>query len=53
MPEYEFKAVDDQGKFVNGISNAQNVESLGRILNTQGLFLMESTIVGRKIESRF
>jgi len=46
MPEYEFKAVDNQGKFINGVSNAQNPETLGRILQDQGLFLMETVELG-------
>ena len=46
MPEFEFKAVDNQGKFVNGVSSAQNRESLGRILQDQGLFLMETVELG-------
>lgn len=46
MPEYEFKAVDNAGKFINGVSNAQNPETLGRILQDQGLFLMETVELG-------
>jgi len=46
MPEYEFKAVDNQGKFISGVSNAQDAVSLGRILHDQGLFLMETVEIG-------
>ncbi|MBI3289118.1 MAG: type II secretion system F family protein, partial [Elusimicrobia bacterium] len=46
MPEYEFKAVDVQGKFVSGVSSAQNRENLSQILQDQGLFLMETTEIG-------
>lgn len=46
MPEYEFKAVDGQGKFISGVSNAQDATSLGRILHDQGLFLMETVELG-------
>lgn len=46
MPEYEFKAVDAQGKFISGVSSAQNADSLGKILKDQGLFLMESAALG-------
>ncbi len=51
MPEYEFKAVDAQGKFVSGVSSAQSAEGLGRILQDQGLFLMESVELGGKGDS--
>ena len=46
MPEFEFKAVDAQGKFTSGVSSAQNKETLGRILHDQGLFLMETVELG-------
>ena len=46
MPEYEFKAVDGQGKFISGVSSAQDAESLSRILQDQGLFLMETVEIG-------
>ena len=46
MPEYEFKAVDAQGKFTSGVSTAQSTETLGRILQDQGLFLMETIELG-------
>jgi type II secretory pathway component PulF len=46
MPEFEFKAVDGQGKFISGVSSAQDTESLSRILQDQGLYLMESAVVG-------
>jgi len=46
MPEFEFKAVDGKGKFVNGVSSAQDQASLSRILQDQGLFLMETVELG-------
>jgi len=46
MPEYEFKAVDNFGKFTSGVSNAANPEVLSRILQDQGLFLMETIEIG-------
>lgn len=46
MPEFEFKAVDNHGKFVSGVSSAADPASLGRILQDQGLFLMETAEVG-------
>jgi type IV pilus assembly protein PilC len=46
MPEYEFKAVDNSGKFVSGVSSAHDPATLGRILQDQGLFLMETVEVG-------
>lgn len=46
MPEYEFKAVDAAGKFISGVSNAQDTTTLGRILHDQGLFLMETVELG-------
>lgn len=46
MPEYEFKAVDNFGKFISGVSSAQNPETLSRILQDQGLFLMETVEIG-------
>ncbi len=52
MPEYEFKAVDGQGKFISGVSSAQDAASLGRILHDQGLFLMESVVLGGEGSSR-
>jgi type II secretory pathway component PulF len=42
MPEYTFKAINAQGKVVNGVSSAQNQQTLAGILQDQGLFLMES-----------
>ena len=52
MPEYEFKAVDGQGKFISGVSSAQDAVSLGRILQDQGLFLMETVELGGGGEPR-
>jgi len=49
MPEYEFKAVDNHGKFVSGVSSATDPATLGRILQDQGLFLMETVEVGGKV----
>ncbi len=46
MPEYEFKAVDSLGRFTSGVSSAANPEVLSRILQDQGLFLMETIEVG-------
>lgn len=46
MPEYEFKAVDNHGKFTSGVSNAADPATLGRILHDQGLFLMETVELG-------
>ncbi len=46
MPEYEFKAVDNHGKFISGVSSATDAVSLGRILQDQGLFLMETVELG-------
>jgi type IV pilus assembly protein PilC len=46
MPEFEFKAVDGKGKFVGGVSSAQDQSSLSRILQDQGLFLMETVELG-------
>lgn len=48
MPEFEFKAVDAQGKFISGVSTAQDAESLGRILHDQGLYLTETVELGGK-----
>jgi type II secretory pathway component PulF len=52
MPEFEFKAVDVQGKFITGVSSAQNTESLSRILQDQGLFLMETVELGGGLATR-
>jgi len=52
MPEYEFKAVDNQGKFIDGVSNAHDAVSLGRILQDQGLFLMETVELGGRGKPR-
>ena len=46
MPEYEFKAVDVQGKFTSGVSSARDRETLSRVLHEQGLFLMETVEIG-------
>ena len=46
MPEFEFKAVDNHGKFFSGVSNASDAASLGKILHDQGLFLMETVEIG-------
>jgi type IV pilus assembly protein PilC len=46
MPEFEFKAVDGQGKLISGVSSAQDATSLSRILHDQGLFLMETVELG-------
>jgi type IV pilus assembly protein PilC len=42
MPDFRFKAIDAQGKVVNGVSSAQDPTGLSAILQGQGLFLMES-----------
>lgn len=42
MPDFRFKAIDATGKVVKGQSSAQDPANLARILQEQGLFLMES-----------
>ncbi len=41
MPRYSYKAVDARGKVATGVSTAESLEALTRVLGQQGLFLME------------
>ncbi len=47
MPQYQFKAINSEGKVSNGVSAAPSQEELARILGDQGLFLMESSLLGQ------
>ena len=47
MALFRFKAIDAKGKTVSGESGAENVDELTRILEKQGLFLMEGNPVLR------
>ncbi|MBI4369115.1 MAG: type II secretion system F family protein [Elusimicrobia bacterium] len=42
MPFYRFKAIDAKGAVTYNVSSATNLEALTKILNSQGLFLMEA-----------
>jgi type IV pilus assembly protein PilC len=42
MPNFQFKAIDAEGRITSGSSSAQSAANLAAILRGQGMFLMES-----------
>ncbi len=46
MPQFRFRAINADGKVSQDVTAAQSAEELARLLEGQGLFLMESSVVG-------